>query len=120
MNKNRKVLLIDDDKHTQECFIEGMSENFGINYVDIAFDVSKGIERVEMCAYDYVFIDFTCPKMNIENFKKIISLKKKWTKVYIFTAYSKDYVIRKMPEVLEYVDGILEKNDMVTEFEGVF
>ncbi len=90
MEKN--ILVIDDESVIRKSF-ELTFENAEFK-IDTAVSGLEGIEKLKSGSYALVFLDLKMPELDgIETLRKIRDFNKK-TKVYIFTAFHKDYMAR--------------------------
>jgi DNA-binding response OmpR family regulator len=84
------ILVIDDDEAVRKSFILALEET--AHRVDTAESGEKGIEKVEMTAYDLVFLDLKMPGLNgIQTLRQLRQLDTS-VPVYIVTAFHKEFL----------------------------
>ncbi len=93
INKNIKILYVEDDEIARENGIEYLE-----NYFELIYDASdaiKALQLYEKYKPDIIITDIQMPKLNGLEFVKRIRQKDKKTQVIIITAFSdKDYLLK--------------------------
>ena len=93
INKNIKILYVEDDEIARENGIEYLQNFFEQIYE--ASDAIKALQLYEKYQPDIIITDIQMPKLNGLEFVKRIRQKDKKTQVIIITAFSdKDYLLK--------------------------
>ncbi len=92
--KNKKVLIIEDEKVLQNTYCRILKSKF--NYeIDLAGSAETGLEFFSKKNYDFIITDLDLPGMNgIELIKKIKS-KKPEIKIIVISGYGFSTLIEK-------------------------
>jgi len=93
INKNIKILYVEDDEIARENGVEYLQNFFEQIYE--ASDAIKALQLYEKYQPDIIITDIQMPKLNGLEFVKRIRQKDKKTQVIIITAFSdKDYLLK--------------------------
>ena len=93
INKNIKILYVEDDKIARENGIEYLQNFFEQIYE--ASDAIKALQLYEKYQPDIIITDIQMPKLNGLEFVKRIRQKDKKTQIIIITAFcDKDYLLK--------------------------
>ena len=93
INKNIKILYVEDDEVARENGIEYLQNFFAQIYE--ASDAIKALQLYEKYQPDIIITDIQMPKLNGLEFVKRIRQKDKKTKIIIITAFcEKDYLLK--------------------------
>lgn len=93
INKNIKILYVEDDEITRENAVEYLQNFFEVIYE--ASDAIKALQLYEKYKPDIIITDIQMPKLNGLEFVQRIRQKDKKTQIIIITAFcDKDYLLK--------------------------
>lgn len=93
INKNIKILYVEDDEITRENAIEYLQNFFEVIYE--ASDAIKALQLYEKYQPDIIITDIQMPKLNGLEFVQRIRQKDKKTQIIIITAFcDRDYLLK--------------------------
>lgn len=115
--KNKKILVVDDNDNFRKSFIEYLKSLKGIEVVGEASDGLEALQKTSLLNPDIILMDFTMPKMDgITSARKI---KKKYPKIEIIIVTIHDeYAYRDLISSLP-VDGFVSKSSLTSDLVAI-